>query len=427
MPSVKRWAKAGVAVAAGLAAFYAFEAAQYKRTAAVGFDIDDPPEAGDPEFARLVEALTGAPLRDGNRIEVLRNGDEIFPAMLDAIRNAKHSVDFATYVYWTGSICPEFANALIDRANVGVEVNVLLDAVGAAAMDRELVSALERAGVRVAWFRPVRWFTLHKLNNRTHRKILVVDGRVGFTGGVGIADEWTGNGEDPDHWRDTHIRIEGLAARDLVGGFLENWSEATRSILTGRHIPKVSRFRDGVSVQVTRSAAAKGSTEAEELFYAAVASARRRIWLTTAYFAPRQAFVDVLCDAVERGVDVRVLTNGPHIDRKVVRQTGRTTYSEMLECGVRIFEYQKTMMHAKVMVVDGAWATVGSINFDNRSFALNDELNLSVFDSGVAATLEDHYREDLEDAEELDLDRWRARPPLARLKEEASSLLRREL
>src|SRR5919106_1260117 len=190
MPSVKRWAKAGMAAAAGLAAFYAFEAAQYKRTAAVGFDIDDPPEAGDPEFARLVEALTGAPLRDGNRIEVLRNGDEIFPAMLDAIRNAKHSVDFATYVYWTGSICPEFAEALIERANAGVEVNVLLDAVGAAAMDRELVSALEKAGARVAWFRPVRWFTMHKLNNRTHRKILVVDGRVGFTGGDRIAEEW---------------------------------------------------------------------------------------------------------------------------------------------------------------------------------------------------------------------------------------------
>ena len=280
--------------------------------------------------------------------------------MLEAIRSAERTINFATYVYWTGSIAPEFAEALAERAEAGVEVNVLLDAVGAAKMDRALIDRLEDAGAKVAWFRPPKWYTLHKLNNRTHRKILVVDGRVGFTGGVGIAEEWTGNCEDPGHWRDTHVRVEGPAARDLFGGFLDNWAEATQCILSGPdHLPDIDGFDDGVQVQVTRSTAEKGSTDAEHLFYAAIACAQERIWLTTAYFAPRRAFVEALCEAVGRGVDVRVLTNGPHIDKQVVRQAGHRTYERMLECGSRIFEYQRTMLHAKVMIVDANWATVG--------------------------------------------------------------------
>jgi cardiolipin synthase len=412
----------------GLAGVYAFEAAQYRRSGAKGFELEDPPAPGSPDFARLVEALTAAPLRQGNRVTVLRNGDEIFPAMLAAIRSAERTIDFATYVYWTGSIAPQFAGALAERASAGVEVNVLLDAVGAAKMDRALVTRLEQAGAKVAWFRPVRWWTLHKLNNRTHRKILVVDGRVGFTGGVGIAEEWTGNGQDSRHWRDTHVRVEGPAARDLLGGFLENWAEATQCILTGReHLPDVEGFDDGVQVQVTRSTAQKGSTDAEHLFYAAIACARERLWLTTAYFAPRQAFVDALCAAVGRGVDVRVLVNGPHIDKETVRQAGRRSYDALLACGGRIFEYQRTMLHAKVLVVDSAWATVGSINFDNRSFALNDELNLSVRDRAVVAEFEKHFLADVDDAVELDLARWRARPLSARAKELGSALVNREL
>jgi cardiolipin synthase len=428
VPSARAVRNTAVVGGLGLAGVYAFEAAQYRRSGAKGFELEDPPAPGSPDFARLVEALTAAPLRQGNRVTVLRNGDEIFPAMLAAIRSAERTIDFATYVYWTGSIAPQFAGALAERASAGVEVNVLLDAVGAAKMDRALVTRLEQAGAKVAWFRPVRWWTLHKLNNRTHRKILVVDGRVGFTGGVGIAEEWTGNGQDSRHWRDTHVRVEGPAARDLLGGFLENWAEATQCILTGReHLPDVEGFDDGVQVQVTRSTAQKGSTDAEHLFYAAIACARERLWLTTAYFAPRQAFVDALCAAVGRGVDVRVLVNGPHIDKETVRQAGRRSYDALLACGGRIFEYQRTMLHAKVLVVDSAWATVGSINFDNRSFALNDELNLSVRDRAVVAELEKHFLADVDDAVELDLARWRARPLSARAKELGSALVNREL
>jgi cardiolipin synthase len=428
VPSARTWRRAAVIGGLGLAGAYAFEAAQYHRTAGKGFELKDPPGPGTPDFARMVEALTVAPLRQGNRVTVLRNGCEIFPAMLEAIRAAERTVNFATYVYWTGSIAPEFAEALSERAKAGVEVNVLLDAVGAAKMDRSLVEGLQEAGATVAWFRPPKWYTLHKMNNRTHRKILVVDGRVGFTGGVGIAEEWTGNTEDPGHWRDTHVRVEGPAARDLFGGFLDNWAEATQCILSGRdHLPDVRGFEDGVQLQVTRSTAEKGSTDAEHLFYAAIACARERIWLTTAYFAPRRAFVDALCAAVERGVDVRVLTNGPHIDKQLVRRAGHLAYRPMLECGVRIFEYQRTMLHAKVMIVDDRWATVGSMNFDNRSFALNDELNLSLRDRGITAELEKHFLADLDDSQELDLAAWRARPLAMRARELASAAARREL
>jgi cardiolipin synthase len=412
----------------GLGTAYAFDVAQYRRTAARGFEILDPPQPGMADFARLVEVLTVAPLRQGNRIIILRNGCEIFPAMLEAIRRARQTIDFATYVYWTGSIAPEFADALAERAAAGVVVNVLLDAVGAAKMDPALVERLKAAGATVAWFRPPAWYTLHKLNNRTHRKILVVDGRVGFTGGVGIAEEWTGNCEDPGHWRDTHVRVEGPVVRDLLGGFLDNWAEATNAILAGQaHLPDIPALEGGVQAQVTRSAAEKGSTDAEQLFYSAIAGARSRLWLTTAYFAPRRAFVDALCQAVDRGVDVRVLTNGPHIDKQVVRQAGRFSYQRMLDCGVRVFEYQRTMLHAKTLLVDDQWATVGSINFDNRSFALNDELNISFQHPDLVATLEKHFLQDIEDARELDAPAWRARPLSARAREVGGALLRREL
>ena len=419
--------KAGVAGGLGLSAFYAFEAAQYRRAGGRGFDMRDAPSVGSDGFVRLVEALTGAPLREGNRISVLKNGCEIFPAMLEAIGAAEHTIDFATYAYWTGDISDEFANALCERAKAGVKVNVLLDAVGASKMDRALVDNLRKSGADVEWFRPPHWYTLEKMNNRTHRKILVVDGRVAFTGGVGIAEEWTGDCEDPDHWRDTHVRVEGPAARDILGGFIENWAEAHRSILTGRHLPEVPEFEDGVRAQVTRSSAQKGATEAEQLFYAAIASAREKLWITTAYFAPRQAFVESLCDAVDRGVDVQFIVNGPNIDNDLVRHAGHVSFGELLEQGVRIHEYQRTMLHAKVTVIDGCWATIGSINFDNRSFALNDELNLSIQNEAIARELEGHFLSDLDDCLELTPAMWNDRPVTKRAKEKASALIRREL
>ncbi|MGH8886565.1 MAG: phospholipase D-like domain-containing protein [Egibacteraceae bacterium] len=409
-----------------LVGFYAFEAAKYKRVAAKGFDLVDPPAPGTSVFGRLCEALTEAPVRQGNRIQILRNGCEIFPAMLDAIASAQTSVFFETYLYWTGDVIgPQLAHALADKASAGREVNVLLDATGAARIDRCLVGQIERAGGRVVWFRPPRWYTLDKLNNRTHRRLLVVDGHIGFTGGVGIADEWTGNCEDPQHWRETHVRVEGPVVRDLSGAFFEHWSEAANCILT--NLPKIGNFEDGVCAHVTRSSAAKDATDLEKLFYAAIAGSRERLWLTTGYFAPRQAFVDALIAAVSRAVDVRILVNGPHNHREVARQAGQTCFAQLLKAGVRIFEYQKTFLHAKTLVIDDSWATVGTNNFNNRSFALNDEITLSTWDKSIAAELADHFLDDLDASIELDLEGWSKRPLAKRLVERATALIKREL
>ncbi|MFL5879500.1 MAG: phospholipase D-like domain-containing protein [Actinomycetota bacterium] len=411
------------------AGWYAADSLRHRRESGHGYDLHGGElSAADPGFLRAAEALTGAPISWGNDIELLINGDEIFPRYLDTIRSAQRSVCMLTYVYWRGEIAHDVADALCERARAGVECNVLIDAVGGMKLEDGVLERMTDAGVRLVRFRPVKAYALKRLANRTHRKILVADGRVGLTGGVGIAEEWTGNCEDPGHWRDTHVRVEGPAARDLLGGFLDNWAEATQCILSGPdHLPDLDGFDDGVQVQVTRSTAEKGSTDAEHLFYAAIACARERVWLTTAYFAPRRAFVEALCEAVGRGVDVCVLTNGPHIDKQVVRQAGHRIYEHMLECGVRIFEYQRTMLHAKVMLVDASWATIGSINFDNRSFALNDELNLSLRDRGVVAGLEKHFLADLDDALELELAAWRARPVGQRARELASAAVRREL
>jgi cardiolipin synthase A/B len=427
MPS-SRINRFSAAAGSALIAFYAFEAVKHKRAAAKGFDLIDPPVPGTPDFGRFSEALTGTPVREGNRIRVLRNGDEIFPAMLDAINGARQTVTFETYLYWRGNIGERFAEALAERASAGVQVSCLFDGVGAVKMDRSLIHHMDRAGARVAWFRPPRWYTLHKLNNRTHRRILVVDGYIGFTGGVGIADEWSGNCEDPDHWRETQVRIEGPACRDLLGAFWEHWTEATEQMLTGAHFPDITIFDDGVPVHVTPSSVSKGgATELEKLFYAAIVSARKRLWVTTGYFVPRQAFVDVLCAAVARGVDVRVLVNGPHSHREVARQAGHTSFEELLRCGVRIFEYQRTYLHAKTLVVDDSWASIGTNNFNNRSLALNDELTLSTSDETVTAELANHFLDDLALSNELDRKGWSDRSPGKRALELVTALAKREL
>lgn len=412
-----------LAVASGAAVV---QGVAHRREAARGYDLPAVPGVRDPEFARLTEALTGAPVTDGNTFTLLRNG-RIFSAMLGAIRSAQRTVDFATYVYWTGDIAEEFVVAIEDRARAGVEVNVLLDAVGAARMDRRLVARMRRAGATVVYFRPPRWNTVRKLDHRTHRKILVVDGRVGFTGGVGIAEEWTGDCQDERHWRDTHVRVEGPAVRGLYAGFQENWSEATRTILAGDHLPALEPQAGGHRAQVTRSSASHGTTDAEELVYLVINAARHRLWLASAYFAPRAAFVDALVAAAGRGVDVRLLVNGSRTDKETVRQAGRRSYARMLADGVRIFEYQRTMLHAKIFTVDGAWASVGSINLDNRSFELNDELTLSVFGPEFAGQLDEQFVADVADSTEVTAEGWRRRPLTSRLTELAVGAVRQEL
>jgi cardiolipin synthase len=260
-----------------------------------------------------------------------------------------------------------------------------------------------------------------------HRRILVVDGKIGFMGGVGIAEQWDGNAEDPEHERETHLRIMGPAVRDLMGGFLENWTEGTSALLSASHFPEIDAFEDGIPVQVARTVSTGGTRGLKEMLWAAVVGSKERFWVTTAFFAPRRAFIDVLCDAARRGVDVRILTGGPHQDKQVAREAGQRSYDRLLESGVRIFEYQQAKLHAKVIMVDGIWGNVGSSNFENRSLSLNDEINMSVQHASVVAELERQFHDDLAVSQELDLQSWRRRPLGTRAREYATDLIRQSL
>ena len=417
------------AVGAAALAWYAADSLRHRRDEGHGYELHGEVRVGDASFLYAAEALTAAPVSTGNTVRLLINGDQIFPAYLKAIRGARETVNLLTYAYWEGNIANEVADALCERAREGVECNVLVDAMGAARMEKVLVERMEEAGVSVSRFRPTRVYAMRRLANRTHRKLLIVDGRIGLTGGVGIAEEWTGNAEDPDHWRDTHVEVEGPVVRGLQGAFAENWLEATGRVLAGeRYLPDLEpREGEGAPMQVMRSSAGVGDTNAEALYFLAISAARESVDLTSAYFAPRPAFTEVLTEAAERGARVRLLVPGPHIDKELVRTAGRASYAELLEAGVRIFEYQPTMLHAKTLVVDGAWASVGSVNFDNRSFGLNDEATLCVQSERFAQELEQAFETDLEHSEEIDAERWSKRSPWLRSREAASRLVRREL
>ncbi len=418
---------AGALAAAGLA-WYSADSLRHRREEGHGYELAGEVSVGDPAFLRAAEALTAAPIAYGNRVELMINGDAIFPRYLDTIAGAQRSLNITTYAYWKGQIAVDVAEALTERAAAGVEVNVLIDALGGAKMDRDLLDLMEDAGVRVHRFRPLKPYAVRRLENRTHRKLLIADGTVGMTGGVGIAEEWTGNAQDPDHWRDTHVRVQGPVVRGLQGAFAENWIEATGQVLGGQsYLPDIEPFDDGVPMQVTRSSAGVGDTNAEALTYLAIAAAERTLDLTSAYFVPRPAFLEALVDAAERGVAIRVLVPGSHIDKGIVRTAGRSVYDQLLEAGVELYEYGPTMLHAKTLTVDGAWASVGSVNFDNRSFQLHDEASLSVQDTRFAADLTAQFERDIADSERIEPEAWADRGMRQRAGEAVSRLARREL
>ena len=427
MTQVPRWA-APAALGIAAVAWYVSDSLRHRREGAFGYDLGADIEVDSPDFIRTVEALTGAPISDGSEVELLVNGDQIFPAILETIAAAERTLNLETYVYWRGDVTARVADAICERARAGVRCNVLLDALGSAIMESEQVDRMEEAGVRVRRFRPIRPYTLRRLANRSHRRVLVADGKVGMTGGVGIAEEWTGDAEDPDHWRDTHVRIHGPVVRSLQGAFAEHWLEATGEVLSGEsYVPHLDERRGGGPMQLIRSKSGVGDTNVESLYYLAIASAQRSIDLTAAYFVPRPAFTEALTDAAERGVRLRILVPGPHIDKEFVRTAGHDAYAELLAAGARIFEYQPTMLHAKSMVVDGAWSSVGTVNFDNRSFQLHDEVTLGVWDEEFAGLLTEQFERDLERSEEIDRDRWASRGLRPRLAEAGMRLLRREL
>jgi cardiolipin synthase A/B len=388
------------------------------------------PYAGlqDPQFRREFAVVLGAPLVPGNRIANLENGDQIFPSMLNAIRGAQYSITFETFIYWSGAIGRQFAEAFAERARAGVPVHVLLDWVGSQNMEPALLDLMIEAGVEVERFHPLHWYNLGRMNNRTHRKLLVVDGRVGFTGGVGIADHWLGNAEDPSHWRDSHYRIDGPAVAHLQSAFLDNWTKTSGRLLQGpRYFPPLEPGGDATMQVFTSSPESGGGDSMQLMYLMLIAAAEHSIDLSSAYFVPDEQAIDALRAAMARGVRVRIIVPGPLIDHQIVRQASRAGWGGLLEAGAEIHEYAPTTFHCKMLVVDRRVVSIGSTNFDNRSFRLNDEASVNVFDTAFAARASEVFERDLERSERITLEAWQQRPWRQRLRERLSRLLASQL
>lgn len=376
----------------------------------------------DPQFRRAMGLLLGPSILEGNRATELINGDAIFPAMLEAIGGAKKSILFETYIYWSGEIGDRFADALAERSRHGVKVLVLLDWVGSAKIAPVLLRTMRQAGVQVEEYHPLRWYNLARMNNRTHRKLLIVDGAVGFTGGVGIAPQWTGNAQDPAHWRETHFRVEGPVVAQMQSVMLDNWSKTTGQVLHGESYFPALRPVGSQAAQMFASSPSGGSQSMLMMYLLAITAATRSIDISSAYFVPDGITRKTLVDAVRRGVRVRIITPGPHMDAETVRRASRGLWGELLREGVQFYEYQPTMYHCKVMIVDALMTSVGSTNFDVRSFELNDEANLNIYDAAFARRQTEVFEADLKQSRRITLQAWEQRPYLELLHERLFSL-----
>jgi len=380
------------------------------------------------EIRRALEGIIGVPATEGNAVDVLVNGDRIFPAMLEAIGEAESTIDLLTFVYWRGEIGIRFAEALSKKARSGVRVRVLLDAWGASPIDPDLVSEMKEAGVRVRWFRPLHRLQPTKVDHRTHRKVMIVDEATGFTGGVGIADEWSGDARNEHEWRDTHFRVRGPAVDGLRAAFLDNWLETDPEVFDR----SIDRFPDQPKpgravIQCVRGASEVGWTEIQTLLLALLQLAKDRIRITTAYFVPDDGLIESLGAARDRGVTVEILLPGRHDDKRFVQLAGEAVYDRLLERGVRIWLYQPTMLHAKIMTVDGLVANVGSANFNARSTELDEEINLVALDPVLVELLDKQFDVDLERSEEIERGRWEDRSFGRRILETATKPLRHKM
>jgi cardiolipin synthase len=380
--------------------------------------------ASDPQFRRSLGVLLGPPIIEGNKVDVLLNGDQIFPAMLDAIRGARQTITFETYIYWSETIGREFTEALMERARAGVKVHLMLDFIGSIKMDDKSLAELRAAGVQVQRYHKPVWWKLTRLNNRTHRKVLVVDGKIGFTGGVGIADKWRGNGQDEDHWRDSHFRVEGPVVGQIQAVFTDNWTKATGVVLDGPlYFPKLEPQAAGLPAQMFSSSPTGGSESMHLMYLMAITAATQSIDLSSAYFVPDDLTIKALVSAAKRGVRIRIITPGKFIDSDVVRIASRESWGDLLKAGIKIAEYQPTMFHVKAMVVDSLLVSVGSTNFDNRSFSLNDEANLNVMDPAFARAQGAVFEADWARAKPMTLAQWEQRSWTEKLAGEAAALM----
>ncbi len=381
----------------------------------------------DPQFLRSMGQLLGPAIVPGNRVTALQNGDQIFPAMLAAINSAQQSIAFETYIYWSGEIGQKFSDALCERARAGVKVHVMLDWLGTGKIDGKFLAAMQAAGVEVERYHPLRWYNLSRLNNRTHRKLLVVDGRIGFTGGVGIADAWSGHGDTKDHWRDSHYQIEGPAVAQMQAAFGDNWLKIRAKVLFGSayypELEQIGRSR----AQVFKSSPTEGSESVRLMYLLSIASAAKSIRLQAAYFVPDDLTVETLVTARKRGVTIEIIVPGPHTDSEIVQAASRSRWAALLDAGVQIYEFQPALFHCKVLIVDGVWVSVGSTNFDNRSFRLNDEANLNIYDAVFATEQTAVFEADKSNSRLMTRAEFKNRSLLGKMADTLAGILRQQL
>ncbi len=386
-----------------------------------------------PDFKGFEEAvpslsnLTGAPVLDGNAVEVLQNGDGFFPPFFEDIARAKESIHFETYVWWKGEICDRLARTLAEKARQGVEVRMTLDATGSSKGDDELFEQMEKAGVKISHYHPIRLRDVGLINNRTHRKVAIFDGKVAYVFGHGMAQEWTGHAQDGEHWRDTGVRLQGPIVNSVQGTFAENWMEMTAEVLAGdKYFPHLEAAGP-VRAHLTASSPNGGVARLELLYKMAIASAQKELIIQNPYFIPDQELVDLLVRAVKRGVRVRVMVPGKVTDSSVVRHAGHAQFEQLVRGGVEIYEYQKTLNHQKVMMIDGIWSQVGSANFDDRSLDINDEATVGMIDRAITEQLKTAFEEDLEDCTRVDLETWDQRSAWHKLQDSFSYTINEQL
>lgn len=415
----------GLALGLGSMAIFSYLSAPVETPPQYGLDHELAIES--EEFIATITGATGAPLVPGNRLDILNNGDEFYPAMLQDIARAQLSITIEAYIYWAGEIGLSFAEALAARARDGVRVKILLDAIGSSDIGDDLVRQLEEAGCQIAWYNPIRWYTLGKINQRTHRKSLILDGRVAYTGGAGIADNWLGRAQDPDHWRDIQIRLEGPAVVPLQTGFSQNWLETTRELISGPLYYPLPEPAGDVSALTIISTPVTGASTARILYYLSIAAAKKSLLIANPYFVPDPAALDTLIDAKKRGVDVRIMVAGKRDGNWLSRQNAVRLYGRLLAAGVEILEYETTLLHHKTMVVDGLWSTIGTSNFDSRSFAHNEENNVCVYGRAIAEQLITIFNNDTTQCRVVEQAAWRRRGLWQKSQEAIAALLQEQV
>jgi cardiolipin synthase A/B len=376
----------------------------------VRYQLDERLEVSSPAFLHTMGNLLGPQMLGGNELTAYQNGDQIFPPMLEAIRGAQKTITFETYILWEGQIGRTFTDALCDRARNKVKVHVLIDWAGSDRIDKAYLEQMTAAGIEVERFHPPRWYNLSKLNNRTHRKLLVVDGKIGFTGGVCIADEWLGNADRKDRWRDSHYRVRGPAVGQMQAVFNDNWIKARAQVLYGPDYFPAQESAGESLAQVFHSSKGQGSESVRLMYLLSIASARKHIRLSAAYFVPDSLAIDTFVAARKRGVKIEIIVAGKNTDAQAVRSAGRSRWADLLAAGVDIYEYQPARYHCKVMIVDDVWVSVGSTNFDDRSFRQNDEANLNIYDTKFAAEQSVVFEEDRKNSRLMTVADFKNRP-----------------